>query len=120
MALWKATLIDGLGNGAAAVLYAFHRSLTDGIGGADQDDTVRPSEHPRPQSTPPPEPKPPGLAWPLGTFVGSVPGLILDGIRQPLQTIRSAAANPTSRRLMESFFSKKRNAALRPERPLEV
>jgi diacylglycerol O-acyltransferase len=31
--LWKATLIDGLADGGAAVLCVFHHALTDGVGG---------------------------------------------------------------------------------------
>ncbi|MBV8348420.1 MAG: DUF1298 domain-containing protein [Mycolicibacterium sp.] len=95
--LWKAMLIDGLRDGAAALLCTFHHSLTDGIGGVQIGMILFDlSEHPQPHPTPPPEPKPSKPGWQLDTLVSSVPGLMLSGIRRPLQTIGSATATAAS------------------------
>ena len=40
--LWKVTLIDGLANGEAAVLWTFHHALSDGVGSVQiADDPLR-------------------------------------------------------------------------------
>ncbi len=112
--LWKATLIDGLQDGGAAVLCKFHHALTDGVGGVQIamilfDLSELPHEH----ATLPAEPevhRPPLLSGyrdtlryetgllskTLGAVARSAPGLVLNGIRRPIQTVNSATATAAS------------------------
>jgi diacylglycerol O-acyltransferase len=112
--MWKATLIDGLADGGAAVLCAFHHALTDGVGGvqigmAMFDLEAAPSEHNRL----PAEPQTSGSSWLSGyqdmlrydaglagkaltSVVKSAPGLLYNGIRRPVATVGAAAATAAS------------------------
>ncbi|GAY17313.1 wax ester/triacylglycerol synthase domain-containing protein [Mycobacterium sp. shizuoka-1] len=106
--LWEATLIDGLDDGGAAVLCKFHHALTDGVGGVQIAMTLFDlTEDPRAMGAVPDEPVAPA-AEPLAGYrdalrynaglVGKVvaesvkiaPRLLLNTIRQPLQTAESA------------------------------
>ena len=112
--MWKATLIDGLADGSAAILCAFHHALTDGVGGVqiglsmfDLDAT------PRPRVAPPMEVPPAEQSWfssyedvlrydaglggkVLSTAVKSVPNLVYNSIRHPVETIGTTAATAAS------------------------
>jgi diacylglycerol O-acyltransferase len=112
--MWKATLIDGLADGGAAVLCAFHHALTDGVGGvqigmAMFDLEAAPSEH----NPLPAEPPTSGSSWLSGyqdmlrydaglagkaltSVVKSAPGLLYNGIRRPVATVGAAAATAAS------------------------
>lgn len=113
-ALWETTLIDGMEDGAAAVICKFHHALTDGVGGIqiamhlfDLSEAL--PEH-GPLSDQQEVPKPPmfnqyrqALRYStslLGSgFAGAVkwaPRLAYDSVRRPIATVRSAAANATS------------------------
>ena len=112
--LWKTTLIDGLEDGGAAVLCKFHHALTDGIGGVQIAMILFDlSEHPQEQVALPAEPEAPrapllsgyrdalrynaGLVGKtLQAVVRSAPGLVLNGIRRPVQTFGSATATAAS------------------------
>ncbi len=107
--LWKATLIDGLEDGGAALLLKFHHALTDGVGGIQIgmilfDLSEVPEKHglvaDMPQVPPPPwlsgyretaryDARLLGSAL-MGTLK-SAPKLIFNGIRRPAHTVSSAA-----------------------------
>ena len=112
--LWKITLIEGLSDGGAAVLCTFHHALSDGVGGVQiamalfglselppqTDDALEMSEAPRHTL--------------LGDYLdaarygaglvadavkgtmNTVPKLIYNGVRRPVQTISSATGLATS------------------------
>ena len=103
--LWKITLIEGLTDGGAAVLCAFHHALTDGVGGVQiamalfglsdlSDDGLA---VPAPSSSPldgylEAARYEAGAVGGLATAVlSSLPKLIYQGVRNPVQTVSSAA-----------------------------
>jgi diacylglycerol O-acyltransferase len=107
--LWKATFIDGLEGGGAAVLLKFHHALTDGVGGIQIgmilfDLSEKPEEHGLVAEVPD-VPPPPWLSGYRETvrydtrLVGSAlmgalrsaPKLISNGVRRPVGTVSSAA-----------------------------
>lgn len=106
--MWKATLIDGLDDGGAAVLCKFHHALTDGVGGVQIAMTLFDlTEEPRTIDSVPDEPvwtSPQPLegyrdavrydAGLLGKAVTetvkTVPRLVFNTIRRPLQTAAAA------------------------------
>ncbi|WP_328359440.1 WS/DGAT domain-containing protein [Mycobacterium sp. NBC_00419] len=106
--MWKATLIDGLDDGGAAVLCKFHHALTDGVGGVQIAMTLFDlTEEPRTIDSIPDEPvwtSPQPLegyrdavrydAGLLGKAVTetakTVPRLVFNTIRRPLQTATAA------------------------------
>lgn len=108
--MWKATLIDDVENGGAAVLCKFHHALTDGIGAVQiamtlYDLTELPGEHaPLPAEPVVPDPVPLGgyrdslrySARLAGSAVNgalkSAPAAIGNSFRRPVQTASSAAA----------------------------
>lgn len=113
--LWEVTLIDGLTNGAAAVVCRFHHALTDGVGGI-QIGMILFDLEPHPKDDPPsPEgpPPPPTDSW-LGAYrdalrynagvagsavssaVKSAPKWLQRGIRSPLATLGAATATAAS------------------------
>jgi diacylglycerol O-acyltransferase / wax synthase len=112
--LWKVALIDGLQDGGAAVLCKFHHALTDGIGGVQIAMILFDlSELPQHHTTMPAEPqvhRPPLLGGyrdtlrydagmlgaTLGVVVRSAPGLVLNGIRRPTQTLGAITATAAS------------------------
>ena len=107
--MWKATLIDGLDDGGAAVLCKFHHALTDGVGGVQIAMTLFDlTEEPRAIDAVPDEPvwTSPQLldgyrdavrydAGLLGKAVTetvkTVPRLVFNTIRRPLQTATAAS-----------------------------
>lgn len=113
-ALWEATLVDGLHDGAAAVICKFHHALTDGVGGIQI--AMRlfdlSQEHYELKSLPaaPEVPQPSRLegyreSWRYSASlladavtgtVRQLPRLVYGGIRRPVATVRSAAANAAS------------------------
>jgi diacylglycerol O-acyltransferase len=112
--LWKATLIDGLADGGAAVLCKFHHALTDGIGGVQIGMTLFDlDEFPRQHDSLPDGPSTTGSSWLSGYAdvlrydaglagtaltgaVKSMPKLLLDGFRQPIASVNAAAATAAS------------------------
>ncbi|MEB3981710.1 WS/DGAT domain-containing protein [Mycobacterium sp. 663a-19] len=112
--LWETTFIDGLENGAAAMVCKFHHALTDGIGGVQiAMNLFHLSEdlHEREPLPPAPEPSRPPLlggyrdSWRydahlLGGAVTAAaklaPRVVYDSVRRPAATIRSAAATGAS------------------------
>jgi len=109
--LWTATLIEGLDNGGAAVLCKFHHGLTDGVGGVQiAMHLFDLSEEPRgvdsvKARTGEPEVHERGLLsdyvdvlrYDLGLVrqavtgaVGAAPKLLLNAIRNPLQSVADA------------------------------
>ena len=106
--MWTATLIEGLTDGAAAVLCKFHHALTDGVGGVQiAMQLFDLSEEPRATETVPAatavSARPPFATYRdslrysadlIGTaFTESVkvaPKLVGNMIRRPLQTVESA------------------------------
>ena len=112
--LWETTFIDGLENGAAAMVCKFHHALTDGIGGVQIAMSLfNLSEELYEHEALPPEPEvsnPPLLSgyrdtWRYDTgllggalrgAIKSAPRLVYDSIWQPVGTIRSAAATAAS------------------------
>ena len=79
--LWKVTLIDGLTNGAAAVLWTFHHSLTDGVGSVQIATTLFDSaERPQHRVELPTEPPMLRTSW-------------LDGYRDTLRYIARRAVS---------------------------
>jgi diacylglycerol O-acyltransferase / wax synthase len=112
--LWKATLIDGLADGEAAVLCTFHHALTDGVGGVQIGMTLFDlAELPQRREPLPDEPRAVGssrlsvygdiLRYNAGLAGGaltgavkSLPRLFYDGVRQPIATIGAAAATAAS------------------------
>ncbi|MBX7435093.1 WS/DGAT domain-containing protein [Mycobacterium sp. Y57] len=105
--LWKMTLIEGLADGGAAVLFVFHHALTDGVGGVQIAMTLFGLSDMPPESPELPQPEAPSM---LGDYVDAarygagaiggaatgalveVPKLLLAGIRNPLGAVRSATA----------------------------
>ncbi len=113
--LWEVTLVDGLSNGAAAVVCRFHHALTDGVGGIQIGMILFDLEqHPNNESPSPQAPPPPtadswlgayrdalrynaGLAGTaVSTAVKSAPRWLQRGIRNPLATLGAATATAAS------------------------
>jgi diacylglycerol O-acyltransferase / wax synthase len=112
--LWKATLIEGMADGGAAVLCKFHHALTDGVGGVQIGMTLFDlAELPRQHDSLPDEPATAGSSWLSGYAdvlrydaglaggaltgaVKSIPRLLYDGVRQPVATIGAAASTAAS------------------------
>jgi len=112
--LWKATLVDGLADGGAAILCTFHHALTDGVGGVQIGMTMfdlEPTAH-HPDSLPAERPAT-DSSWlggyrdtlrynaelagrALTTAVKSAPDLLYNGVRRPVATIGAAAATTAS------------------------
>ena len=108
--LWKVTLIDGLTNGAAAVLWTFHHSLTDGVGSVQIATTLFDSaERPQHRVELPTEPPMLRTSWldgyrdtlryiarrAVSALTGAVKltaGLMNQGIRRPVATVAAAPA----------------------------
>jgi diacylglycerol O-acyltransferase len=108
--LWKLTLIDGLVNGEAAILWTFHHALTDGVGSVQIAEALFDSAEPRPERVGlPTAPVRPQTSWLYGYrdtlrfvvrsggraltgAVRSTARLAYQGIRQPLATVAAAAA----------------------------
>ncbi|WP_059017362.1 wax ester/triacylglycerol synthase domain-containing protein [Mycobacterium sp. M26] len=107
--MWEATLIDGLDDGGAAVLCKFHHALTDGVGGVQIAMTLFDlTEEPRTIDAVPDEPAV-TTAQPLDGYrdavrydagllgkavtetVKTVPKLLFNTIRRPLQTATAAS-----------------------------
>lgn len=106
--MWETTLIDGLDDGGAAVLCKFHHALTDGVGGVqiamtlfDLTEESRVVDALREEPTvPTPQPLDSyrdALRYNVGLIgklvsesVKNAPKLVLNTIRQPLQTAESA------------------------------
>ncbi|MEE6138369.1 wax ester/triacylglycerol synthase domain-containing protein [Mycobacterium sp. 050128] len=113
-ALWEVTLIDGLKDDGAAMICKFHHALTDGIGGVQiAMNLFNISEELYEHESLPPEPQgsSPSLlgdyrdSWrydaelmgkALMGVVKTAPRLIVDGVRRPITTVRSAAATTAS------------------------
>jgi diacylglycerol O-acyltransferase len=107
--LWKVTLIDGLANGEAAVLWTFHHALSDGVGSVQIATTLFDSaERPQQQVHLPTEPGMLRTSWldgyrdtlryvaraavsALTGAVRSTARLTYQGIRQPVATVAAAA-----------------------------
>ncbi|MCX2934086.1 WS/DGAT domain-containing protein [Mycobacterium sp. CVI_P3] len=106
--MWEVTLVEGLDDGGAAVLCKFHHALTDGVGGVQIAMTLFDlTEEPRVIDVVPTEPVV-RVASPLAGYrdalrynlgligkaatetVKGVPPLLVNMIRQPLQTAASA------------------------------
>ncbi|HKP44336.1 wax ester/triacylglycerol synthase domain-containing protein [Mycobacterium sp.] len=112
--LWKATLIDGLADGGAAVLCTFHHALTDGVGGVQIGMTLFDlDELPRRRGRLPAQPEASESSWLRGygdtarydaglagtaltSAFKSAPGLLYNGIRRPIATVASATATAAS------------------------
>ncbi|OBB76786.1 wax ester/triacylglycerol synthase domain-containing protein [Mycobacterium sp. 852014-52144_SCH5372336] len=112
--LWEATLIDGLEDGAAALLCRFHHALTDGVGGVQIGMILFDLEEgPSTVEPLPAEPQAQAASWFTGygdtirynaglagaavsAVVKSAPGWLFGGIRRPQQTLSSAAATAAS------------------------
>ncbi|AFM18846.1 uncharacterized protein containing a NRPS condensation (elongation) domain [Mycolicibacterium chubuense NBB4] len=109
--LWKITLIEGLPDGQAAVLCTFHHALSDGVGGVQIAMALFGlSEFPSTEITEPEvSPQPllgdyrdaarygAGLMEEAATGVlSTIPRLLLDGARNPVRTLSSAAEMATS------------------------
>jgi WS/DGAT/MGAT family acyltransferase len=113
-ALWETTVIDGLENGGAAMICKFHHALTDGIGGVQiAMNLFSLSEELYEHEPLPPEPEVSRSSqlsgyrdtWRYDTgllgkaLTGTVkraPRLMYDGVRRPIATVRSVAANAAS------------------------
>lgn len=113
--LWEVTLVDGLTNGAAAVVCRFHHALTDGVGGI-QIGMILFDLEPHPDDDPPSPEAPPqpttdswlgayrdalrynaGLAGAaLSTAAKSAPKWLQRGIRSPRATLGEATATAAS------------------------
>ncbi|MBM7277997.1 DUF1298 domain-containing protein [Gordonia rubripertincta] len=113
--LWKATLVDGLTDGGAAVVCKFHHALTDGVGAIEIAmrlfDLTEESDPP--PGTPDAITPPNGEAWwrdyldsmrfdaerasnTVMELVKSVPGLAFDTIRHPIATAGDAVETAAS------------------------
>ncbi|QGP86807.1 DUF1298 domain-containing protein [Gordonia sp. 135] len=113
--LWKATLVDGLADGGAAVVCKFHHALTDGVGAIEIAmrlfDLTEQSDHP--PGTPDAITPPNGEAWwrdyldsmrfdaerasnTVMEVVKSVPGLAFNTIRHPIATAGDAVETAAS------------------------
>ena len=109
---WKATLIDGLADGEAAMLCVFHHALTDGVGGVQIAMTLFGlAELAQPHD--PAAPQAPHASW-LGDYrdvlrydtglagkaltgaVKSAPELIYHSFRRPVATVQAATATAAS------------------------
>ena len=106
--MWKATLIEGLDDGGAAVLCKFHHALTDGVGGVQIAMTLFDlTEEPRAMGDLPAEPVVPtpqpfdgyrdAVRYDVGLVrsavvetVKTAPKLLFNSIRRPLQTASAA------------------------------
>ncbi len=103
--LWKITLIEGLADGGAAVLCAFHHALTDGVGGVQiamalfgLSDLTEGQQQERPASRPSPlddyrDVARYGAGLVGGAVAGTVstlPKLVWRGIRNPVDTLSTA------------------------------
>ncbi|TVS88915.1 wax ester/triacylglycerol synthase domain-containing protein [Mycobacterium helveticum] len=113
-ALWETTLVEGLDDGGAAVICKFHHALTDGIGGVQISmNLFNLSEDVYAREPMPPEPRAAGpslleryrdaLRYDTGVLgsavagaVTWVPRLMVDSVRRPAATIRSAASTTAS------------------------
>jgi diacylglycerol O-acyltransferase len=113
-ALWETTCVDGLQSGGAAMICKFHHALTDGIGGVQIAMSLfNLSEEMYEHEPLPPEPQGSGPSllggyrstWRYDTgllgnaLTGAVkwaPSLVYATVRQPVTTIRSAAATAAS------------------------
>jgi WS/DGAT/MGAT family acyltransferase len=109
--LWKITLIEGLPDGGAAVLFTFHHALSDGLGGIQIAMALFGlSELPPKVDELDEVPRQPVLGdyrdaarYSAGLFGGAVSGvlstvpqLLWDGVRRPVQTLNSVADMVTS------------------------
>ena len=112
--LWKATLIDGLADGGAAILCTFHHALTDGVGGIQIGMTLFDLDAlPRHHDPLPAEEEASASSWVSGytdtlrynaalagkaltTAVKDAPRLLYDGVRRPVATAGAAAAMAAS------------------------
>ncbi len=112
--LWKVTLVDGLPDGAAAVLCTFHHALTDGVGGVQIAMTLFDLAETSGQHDPlPPVSTVPPAAWLAGyretarydarlaagaaaEIARTTPRLLYDGVRRPVATLQAAAATAAS------------------------
>lgn len=107
--LWEVTLVEGLADGEAALLVKMHHALTDGVGGVEIAMLLFDLEL-EPSDRPPMPPKPAivlnpamnglrqwvrydsGLVTDLArTVVQAGPKTVLNGLRRPLSSARSAA-----------------------------
>ncbi|MBX9981734.1 MAG: WS/DGAT domain-containing protein [Mycobacterium gordonae] len=113
-ALWETTLVEGLADGRAAVICKFHHALTDGVGGVQiAMNLFDLSEEFYPHAPLPDEPQVSASTWLDGyrdtlrynssllgkALMGTArlaPRLVYDGVRRPVATVRSAAANAAS------------------------
>ncbi len=113
-ALWETTLVEGLDNGGAALICKFHHALTDGVGGVQiAMNLFSLSEDVYELGPLPPEPNASGpsllgryrdtFRYDTGLLGGAVAGaarwaprLVLDSVRRPIATIRSAASTTAS------------------------
>lgn len=113
-ALWETTLVEGLADGGAAVICKFHHALTDGVGGVQiAMNLFDLSAELYPHEPLPDEPRVSASTWLDGyrdtlryntsllgqVLVGTVrraPRLVYEGVRRPVRTARSAAANAAS------------------------
>ncbi|CQD14030.1 diacylglycerol O-acyltransferase [Mycobacterium lentiflavum] len=113
-ALWEVTLLDGLKDDGAAMICKFHHALTDGIGGVQiAMNLFNLSEELYGHESLPPEPQRSSptllgdyrdswrydadlMAKALMGVVKTAPRLIVDSVRRPLTTVRSAAATTAS------------------------
>ncbi|MBX9641999.1 MAG: WS/DGAT domain-containing protein, partial [Mycobacteriaceae bacterium] len=113
-ALWETTLVAGLADGGAALICKFHHALTDGVGGVQiAMNLFDLSEELYPHEPLPEEPRVTASTWldgyrdtlryntsllgqALVGIAGRAPRLVYDGVRRPIATARSAAANVAS------------------------
>jgi diacylglycerol O-acyltransferase len=112
--LWKVTLIDGLVDGEAAILWTFHHALTDGVGSMQIAETLFDSAERRPERVNlPTAPMRPQSSWldghrdtlrfvvrragsALTGAVRSTARLAYQGIRHPLASVAAVAALSSS------------------------
>jgi diacylglycerol O-acyltransferase len=112
--MWKATLIDGLADGGAALLCTFHHALTDGVGGVQIAMTLFDLDAlPHHHDALPAESSGSSPSWlsgyedslrydaglagkALSSAVKSAPGLLYNGMRRPIATAGAAAATAAS------------------------
>jgi diacylglycerol O-acyltransferase len=111
--LWKITLIEGLSDGGAAVLCTFHHALTDGVGGVkiamtlfglselpEKDDASATPDVPRQSLVGDYRDAARYSVGLVGDAVAgvltTVPRLVYNGVRRPVETLNSAAGLATS------------------------
>jgi diacylglycerol O-acyltransferase len=112
--MWKATLVDGLTDGGAAVVCAFHHALTDGVGGVQIGMTLFDLEAlPRQHNPMPAQSQAPEFSWfsdvedilrydaglarkALTAAVRSTPSAVYHGMRRPVAAVGTAAATAAS------------------------